>query len=383
MTPPKRILITGARAPVALHLCRLLASNNCAVFLADTFDFPLAQASNRHSGYITLPSPRFDLEGYAAGLTRAVAEHGIELIIPTCEEVFFLAILAERGDLAAPLLAPDLAMLTATHNKFQFIELARSFGLSVPDTRLLESAADLSDTDPKTSVYKPVWSRFASQVFIKPSTRTLSKVTPTKAAPWVVQECIIGEEFSVYAVARNGKPIACAIYRSIFKAGKGAGVCFENVKNENVTEWVFEFIKRSGWDGQISFDFMRRADGSVVPLECNPRATSGLHFFGDASAFSRGFWQGERIEPDVNDVQALRLALWIYGLPQAMFRGRLGAFKTCIQQAHEVLDWHDDHGPVAAQFRALREMIKIAVRERITLQQASSLDIEWNGPDKD
>jgi hypothetical protein len=146
---------------------------------------------------------------------------------------------------------------------------------------------------------------------------------------------------------------------------------------------VFQFIEASGWNGQISFDMIRQADGSVLPLECNPRATSGLHFFTNATAFSDGVWNTRQIEPDVTGLLASRLALWVYGLPQAIKTARLAAFFASLRYAGEILDWDGDHGPVKAQFRALREIVGIAIKQRISLQQASTRDIEWNGPDSD
>lgn len=383
METPRRILITGARAPVALHLCRLLASDDCDVVLADTYDHPLSRASNRHSGYVKLPPPRYDLNGYAAALGKAVAEYSIDLIVPTCEEVFFLAILADQGRLGAPLLAPDLAMLTAVHNKHTFMELAAGYGLAVPDTWLVTSTDDLPATDPTQTVYKPVWSRFGSEVLIKPTPAQLARITPTKTAPWVAQAFVAGQELSVYAIARDGIPLGYSAYTSVFKAGQGAGVCFAPVRDEAVRSWVYDFIRQSEWSGQISFDMIRRDDGTVLPLECNPRATSGLHFFGDQATFADAVWTGKTVAPDVDGQLASRLALWIYGLPQAMKTGRLKAFRQSRRTAGEILDWPNDRGPVKAQFRALAEIARIAIKQRISLQQASTRDIEWNGPEGD
>jgi hypothetical protein len=383
MARPSRILITGARAPVALHLVRLLAGDGTAVFLADSYDYPLGKASSRHSGYIKLPMPRYDLDGYGRAVSQAVVDHDIDLIIPTCEEVFFLAMLVDQGLLAAPLLAPDLAMLTTVHDKYAFIELANGYGLAVPNTRLVTSSAGLHDTDPRKTVYKPVWSRFASDVLIKPTAAQLGKIAPTADTPWVAQDLVDGEEISVYAMARAGRPVAFAAYRSVFKAGKGAGVCFEPVLDNAVRDWVFSFIKASAWHGQVSFDFIRAADGTVLPLECNPRATSGLHFFSHPPVFSEVMWNGGTVAPDIHGQLSSRLALWIYGLPQAIKTARVGAFWHSLRNAGEILDWPDDHAPVKAQFRALQEIAGIAIRQRISLQQASTRDIEWNGPNSD
>lgn len=382
--PAINIMVTGARAPVALHLCRLLAQNGNKVFLADTYKSPLSAASNLHSGYFQLPSPRFNLLGYSNALARIVEQNNIDLIIPTCEEVFYLAILADRGLLDAKLFSPDISLLTQVHNKYEFIKLVRGFGLATPETQLISSAHELGAVraDHGQLVFKPVWSRFSSEVLIRPSERMLKKISPTKTTPWVAQEFVEGEELSVYAIARNGQMVACAIYRSLFRAGKGAGVCFKPVEDQAISAWVTEFIQKSAWNGQVSFDMVRQGDGTAMPLECNPRATSGLHFFADPEAFSAAVWQSQAVAPDVSQIQASRLAMWVYGLPAAVRARKLRAFRNTLRDANEILAWSGDNAPVKAQFRALAEIAGIALRQRISLQQASTRDIEWNGPDQ-
>ncbi len=381
-TAPERVLITGARAPVALHLTRLLADAHTQVFLADTYRHPLSAATRLHSGYVQLPAPRNDLVAYASALHKAVQERQIDLIIPTCEEVFYLAMLQEKGELSAPLFAPDFALLTKVHNKHQFIELAQGYGLSVPRTKLLQSAADLNaiEGDRADLVFKPVWSRFASQVKISPSRKDLQTISPSMETPWVAQEYIRGQEQSVYAIARNGTLIAHAIYRSLYRAGKGAGVCFAPVQDAATTDWVTRFVQVSEWDGQISFDMIRRPDGDVVAIECNPRATSGLHFFQNPDGFRKGIWNTCPVTPDVSGILGVRLAMWVYGLPAAVRAGSPRRFLRDLQQTQDILGWPDDRGPLRAQWRTLAEIAGIALRQRVPLQVASTRDIEWNGP---
>ncbi len=121
----------------------------------------------------------------------------------------------------------------------------------------------------------------------------------------------------------------------------------------------------------------------MLPLECNPRATSGLHFFRDPEPFAQAIWSGEgSLKPDVSHPQTVRLALWIYGLPTALRRGDIRGFLDDLQSAEELLDWPQDPAPKRAQWRALGEIAALALRHRISLQRASTRDIEWDGPDQ-
>ncbi|MGX5842567.1 hypothetical protein ACWGTI_17770 [Mesorhizobium sp. ArgA1] len=379
------VLVTGARAPAALHLARLLHGAGRRVILADSPARPIAAASTACAAYHRLPAPRFAGDDYCKAMEALVRAEGIELVIPTCEEVFYLGQLWRDRAMPARLFAPDMAMLSRVHDKHAFIRLAQSLGLDAPETTLLQSDADLAGVGERSRelVFKPVWSRFARHVLLRPSPGELDAVRPSPAAPWVAQRFIAGDEISAYAVALDGKLKALAPYRSLYRAGEGAGICFEPVEDAAARRFVETFVAGTSWTGQISFDLMREKDGTVLPLECNPRAVSGLHFFRDPQRFADAVLDdGAEVKPDVTAPQTVRLAMWIYGLPAALRSGGLGRFRQTMREADELLDWPGDLAPHKAQWRALAEIAGTALRQRISMQAASTRDIEWNGPDQ-
>lgn len=383
--PDSTILVTGARAPVALHLARLLHGAGHRVILADTPARPIAAVSMACARYYRLPPPRFEPAAYAEAVSALVRAEDVGLVIPTCEEVFHLALVWRDRNIPARLFAPGIEQLAEVHNKHAFIRLAERLGLVVPETVLLQSRDDLEAMRGRARelVFKPVWSRFASQVLLRPSPGELDAVDLSPAAPWVAQRFVPGEEISAYAVARGGRLKAFSLYRSLFRAGKGAGILFEPVDDAAARRLVERIVAATSWTGQISFDLMRQADGKVLPLECNPRAVSGLHLFRDASRFAEALLgDGPEVAPDVAAPQTVRLAMWIYGLPAALRSGGLGRFRKAMRETEELLDWPGDPAPVKAQWAALAEIAGVALRERISLQAASTRDIEWNGPDE-
>ncbi|MDX8501404.1 hypothetical protein RFM99_23700 [Mesorhizobium sp. VK4C] len=381
----KTVLITGARAPVALHLARLLHGAGRRVILADTPARPIAAQSKACTRYHRLPPPRFEPDAYTEAVDALVRAEGIDLVIPTCEEVFYLALAWRGRKMPAQLFAPGIEQLAKVHNKHAFIRLAERLGLAVPETTLLNSRDDLEAIRGRSRelVFKPVWSRFASHVLLRPTPDFLDAIAPSPAMPWVAQRFVDGDEISAYAVARAGKLKALALYRSLFRAGKGAGIFFERVEDVAARALVERIVAGTSWTGQISFDLMREADGTVLPLECNPRAVSGLHFFRDPVRFADAMlWDGPEVMPDVTAPQTVRPAMWIYGLPAALRSGGLGRFRKAMRQGQELLDWPGDPAPVKAQWTALSEIAGVAWRQGISLQAASTRDIEWNGPDQ-
>jgi len=379
----KTVLITGARAPVALHLARLLDGAGRRVVLADTPARPIAAASKACARYHRLPPPRFEPQAYAEAIEALIRKENVGLVIPTCEEVFHLALTWRGRAMPARLFAPGIGLLAEVHHKHAFIKLAEKLGLTVPETKLLQSPDDLRALRGRSRelVFKPVWSRFASHVLLRPAPEKLMAITPSPAKPWVAQRFVEGAEISAYAVAREGRVKALALYRSLYRAGKGAGIFFERVEDDAARDFVERIVAATQWTGQISFDLMRQADGKVLPLECNPRAVSGLHFFHDPARFADAvLGDGPEVLPDVTAPQTVRLAMWIYGLPAALRSGGLGRFRQAVREGRELLDWPGDPAPVKAQWPALAEIGGAALRQRISLQAASTRDIEWNGP---
>ncbi|TPI19423.1 ATP-grasp domain-containing protein [Mesorhizobium sp. B4-1-1] len=382
-TADRSILITGARAPVALHLARLLRGAGKRVILADTPARPIAAASKACARYCRLPPPRFEPRAYAEAVETLIRTEGVEMVVPTCEEVFHLALAWRGRTMPARLFAPDIALLAQVHNKHSFIRLAEQLGLAVPETALLNSLNDLEAVRGRSRdlVFKPVWSRFASHVLLRPTPDFLDAIVPSPAMPWVAQRFVEGKEISAYAVALEGRLKALALYRSLYRAGKGAGIFFERVEDDAARDLVERIVAGIAWTGQISFDLMREADGRVLPLECNPRAVSGLHFFRDPARFVDAvLGDGQEVIPDVSVPQTVRLAMWIFGLPAALRSGGLAHFRKAMREGEELLDWPGDSAPVKAQWPALLEVARVALRQRISLQAASTRDIEWNGP---
>lgn len=381
----QRILITGARAPVALHLARLLKAAGHTVFLCDHLDHPLAAASRSHDGYRKIPSLRFHPQAAAAALQAVLHRDRITCVVPTCEEVFYLARLWPDIDTPARLLAPPADILARVHNKFDFITLCQKSGLPAPATTLLRNRADLDAfrATSNTCVFKPVWSRFAAQVHLRPTPAQLDRIAPSAAAPWVAQEWVAGDEFCVYATAHAGQLTALSAYRGLIRAGLGAAVCFEPIADDAIRAFVQAFITATGWTGQISFDVMRRADGTIVPLECNPRATSGVHFFGPDSQFADALLTGQSTAtPDIVAPQGVRLAVWLYGIPGLFGQHRVATLAHALRQTKDILNIPDDRIGLRPQLRSVREFARIARRERLSLQQASTFDLEWDGPDQ-
>ncbi len=375
-----KILITGARAPVALHLARLFHAAGHRAWLADTHRFPLSAATRLAEGYIRLPPPRDGLAAYGAAVEAAVAQHGIELVIPTCEEVFFLAAARDLQHRSIPLFAPAFATLAQAHHKAEFARGAVGLGADPPRTDVVASPEALAAiADAGERVLKPAWSRFASRVLVRPNREQLSSIRPTAEDPWLVQDYLPGDEICSYGVARDGRLVGFAAYRPLYRAGLGAGIAFEPVDEPAAARFTAGYAARHSWTGQLSFDYRRDAEGALHVIECNPRAVSGLNFFAVADNLPRAILEGTGTSPTDLRPMTVPLALLLYGLPAALRRNTVPAWWSDYRRMGDILSFPGDRSFAGAQLLSVAEIALLALRTGKTLQQAATHDIEWNG----
>ena len=83
-----RILLTGGRAPATLDLARILGRHTSEIFLAESLPFSISSFSRYIKKNYRVPPPRQEAEAFAQHLLEIVQKEEIDLIIPTCEEIF-------------------------------------------------------------------------------------------------------------------------------------------------------------------------------------------------------------------------------------------------------------------------------------------------------
>jgi hypothetical protein len=371
------VLITGARAPIALDLAQSFAAAGFEPHLADSITPWCARLHPVARGRLhRLAPPRFDFAGFTRDLGALVERLDPALVIPTCEEVFYVAAAAERLGIAAKIFAPPLATLRQLHSKVEFAALARRCGLATPETTRITSRAELATWRARAGslVFKPEFSRFASHTLIRPAPERLDRLAPSEAEPWAVQDHVAGEEFCLWSAARDGMLVGFAAYRPAWRLGRSSSFYFEAVTDPALIEPARAIAAATGATGQLSYDVIRRPDGTVVPIECNPRGISGIHLFDSAPRLATALLgASDFITPEV-EARHLGLAMWALGAPQALLQGRWAAFRHDLARSRDVL--------AGAALGALLDAVRFALvglsRGRSASGQTTD-DIEWNG----
>ena len=375
------ILLTGARAPVTLDLARHLAAAGHRVDTADSLRFPICRFSRVIDRHFDVPPPAYQFAAYIAKLKEIVVERDIDLVVPTCEEVFYISGgYAQEGKAFCDAL-PKLKWM---HDKFTFIQQSHPCGLQKPETHLLESIDDAKAFLERSQdwVFKPVFSRFATHALIGPTAQKAHLVLSTVKGPWLAQRRIEGQEFCSYSIAYKGRLTAHACYYSRYRfRQKGSGIYFEAIDHHLIREYVARFVAAHQFHGQIGFDFMQTQEGDVYVLECNPRATSGVHLFGPESGLAKAF-MGENqtlIQPQFGRLKMIAPAMILFQAPHNLIHGGRRQFIRDFLKAGDSCFQKDDARPGWLQMVSLLEMVGRSLKHRTNLKDAITADIEWNG----
>lgn len=345
------ILLTGTRAPVALDLARAFAACGHTVHGVDSLRS--AVTGGMLASFTLCASPRRTPDAFAGDAEAVVDRLRPDLIVPLCEEVFYWAQLA--GPKGWPLFAPDLATLMRLHSKFAFVELARSLGLDAPETKRLQGDSVIQNTD--RSVFKPEFSRFGARLMIRPD-RPPSDHDP--ANPWLQQAYIPGEDVCLYAIARNGRLRAFSAYRSAWRTRGRASYYFEPITgdlNQQLMNIASRITGALRLTGQIACDLRLDNDGRPWLIECNPRATSGLHLLAhDPQALVAAFVDddGDLLEAAPQPA-CVGPAMIVSGLPRALRQRRLRHWQADLSRARDVMTgvrWRAFAGAIGLMARA-------------------------------
>ena len=378
----ERVLITGARSVAALDIARGLRAAGYEPHMADCSPAWLSRLSrtagpvHRHASPVDRPAD------FARDIRGLIDRLDPVRIIPTCEEVFHLAALAEACGFSDRVFAPSPDRLAALHAKDRFAALCGRLGLPVPETTAFTDRAALEafPGDPVDHVFKPVWSRFGGRTVIAPTPDRLAAVTPSPGAPWVAQRRIIGEEVSFYAICHEGRVTAFCVYGSDWRLSGGASYVFRPLSTEMTARLrpMAQALAVFAGNGQIACDAIIDAGGQPWLIECNPRATSGVHLFGSSAEFGRALMGRGEAEP-ATATRHLSPALWLHGLPTALRDGRLAAWRAQVMQGVDAVAAPGDPGPVLGALADAAVFGLRAVRSGRSLTAAMTADIEWNG----
>lgn len=320
---PKTILIAGARMTKTLQLARSFHMAGHRVILIDTEKFWLNgnQYSNTVAGFYTVPDPQKDLSGYTKALQHIAKTEKIDLFIP----VAIFAVVYPEGMEQHPLanycevFHYDAAMTRMLDDKFAFAETARSLSLSVPKSFKITAPEQVLNFDFSQEKHQYILKSIPYDAVRRLDLTKLPCPTPEETAafvgslpisedkPWILQEFIPGQEYCTHSTVRNGKStLYCCCESSAFQ------VNYEQVDKPEIGAWVSRFLEGIGGTGQASFDIIQAADGTVYPIECNPRTHSAITMFYNHPGVADAYLNPEPPAEPLQPLPDSKPTYWLY-----------------------------------------------------------------------
>ena len=156
-------------------------------------------------------------------------------------------------------------------------------------------------------------------------------------------------------------------------------VGFERITDApDVDAWARAFVERSGHTGFIAFDFIVDDDGRAFAIECNPRATSGIHFI-DRNALAAAILGEEATavshRPDSRLTESYSCFTRTLG---SLFSGQ--EFLRNLRELRRARDvtWEgDDPWPFLLMMINTYRIVALALLRRQSFAAAAVSDIEW------
>jgi hypothetical protein len=289
-----------------------------------------------------------------------------------------------------------LQELNKLHNKASFADLANKLGygtggflISYSLDEFNKHIQEIGIENLKNYVIKPIYSRFASQALVSPNLEQIKIVKPSKNNPWLLQKRMLGKEICLYCVASQGELLAHIAYFPEFRTSShGASLYFSPIsaiENKDlaikIKKIAQDFIAHTNFTGQVSFDIIATNNG-LVPIECNPRGTSGVHLLAQQSSLFAnaliGKFNNKNFDKDYLDEFNYKPMMLSFPIilkhPLAKFNSDK---RNMLKKAQDVLKINNIS--LRKSIISIAEIFTISLRHNISLTEATTVDIEWNG----
>ena len=366
------VLLTLGRLPKALDLARAFHATGWRVVVAEPFRRHLVGASNVVARSVQVTAPATDRDAYLRDLLRVIDEEAVDLVVPVSEEVVHVAALHGRVPARTRVFAMPQEAVLAAHDKGRFAAQSAAWGLAVPRTHPLGSAEAAQLAAERDVVVKPLHACSGRGVRIIPRGAPL----PADDAPAIVQAHIAGRERSTCSLVHDGVISGTVVYQGVMQSGS-VSIAFERVEDPLIEAFVRDYAAATRWTGFLSFDFMLDAQGRPFAIECNPRTTSGLHFF-ETADLARAV-----VDPayPLRHRAAPRLQQFYSCLTEtqlSLFRG--GGFGRKLRALVSTPDvtWSmRDPMPFLTMTFTTWPIIRAAMAQRATFGEVATLDVGW------
>ena len=380
----KNILITNGRFPATLDLIRNLSNCGSKIIVAETSLFHYCATSNANAKNYLIPSPRECEEGYIQRILEIIDLEKIDLFIPGWEDALIVSKHLHRFNENVAFTS-DFSTLDSLHNKWEFHLLLKGLGFNSAKSYLIDNESELN-TLPFSSFYlKYIYSRGTEGTFFVKNLQKVPKIQINRSNPILVQEKLKGQQYCTYSICHNGKIKAHATYPLHYQSynhKKTRGnycLSFEEIEHKEIFSFVCSFVEKINYTGSIAFDIFDE-NGIIIPLECNPRITSGITLLTSKNNLINAFFNTNKdiIFPEKGIQKQLFLPSLLFASKSAISNGSFAPFIKTLFFTKDLIFNIKDLKPFFFQpFIALHQFyLKYKYKKSIISSYSHDLDYE-------
>ena len=256
-------------------------------------------------------------------------------------------------------------------------------GIAIPKTHLVKSTEELQQPN-FTSPYalKACYSRASNHVKKVVPDNPLPDVKIEDSNPWIAQEWLEGDKFCTYSICHQGVVKALSIYPVHYAIEGNSCLTFESIHHQGVEEWIADYVRKINFTGQIAFDFIEHQGKQLYAIECNPRATSGLHLFSKNDQLDRAFFNTnpETLYPTLGKRKQIAIGMLMYGWKRSSHPSNgLWDFVKALLSIDDVILTKRDLKPFFSTPFVFISLFLESRRRKLPLPALFNHDNEWNG----
>lgn len=268
------VLIVSSSDGITLSLLRCLGLIGARSHVINVWNAANSSRLSRFCGhYLNYPlsKPVPDTAALTAFINDYCDRHSIEVVIPCGLLGTFLIAKTKSEITSAPVFPVTSAeQLYNLHNKWLFYQFLRKHEIPTPETRLIETSEQLGSLNLEFPVIvKPVAEGNSNGVKKIDSATELKQYAAISAQknklPILIQDYIVGADWSLNVLADQGKILAWTIHRR-------TTYLFEFFRSDEILEIAQKIVFFSNYSGVANFDLrFDEQSNSVQVIECNPR----------------------------------------------------------------------------------------------------------------
>jgi carbamoyl-phosphate synthase large subunit len=250
---------------------------------------------------VRLDPPRYDHPEYVPFLARAIAEHGVGLVVPLTD-LDQLVLATRRDELGALVLLPDPAVVERTKDKYLAHLFFEEHAIDSPPTWLPESLPAVLEFP---VLVKPRHGFGSRDIFRAHDREELDFFLRYTRVPSIVQRACTGEEFSIDVFCDPDGRCLGAIPRTMIESKGG-----ESIKGRSIRDWeLIELGRRVAETlrivGPANIQCFRTDDGRHEITDVNSRFGGAfplpLAAGGGYPELALALARGERPEPRLGE----------------------------------------------------------------------------------